>query len=37
MLRVIKWILLFLPASIWLVARQSHDVWWAENLTSIPA
>ncbi|MGR2668198.1 endonuclease/exonuclease/phosphatase family protein [Vibrio campbellii] len=37
MLRVIKWILLFLPASIWLVARQSHDIWWAENLTSIPA
>ena len=37
MLRVIKWIVLFLPASIWLVARQSHDIWWAENLTSIPA
>ncbi|WP_045372494.1 endonuclease/exonuclease/phosphatase family protein [Vibrio campbellii] len=37
MLRVIKWIVLFLPASIWLVARQYHDIWWAENLTSIPA
>ncbi|MHA2796957.1 endonuclease/exonuclease/phosphatase family protein [Vibrio harveyi] len=37
MLRVIKWIMLFLPASIWLVARQYHDIWWAENLTSIPA
>ncbi|WP_199436077.1 endonuclease/exonuclease/phosphatase family protein [Vibrio owensii] len=37
MLRVIKWIVLFLPASIWLVTRQYHDIWWAENLTSIPA
>ncbi|MGR5192512.1 endonuclease/exonuclease/phosphatase family protein [Vibrio rotiferianus] len=37
MLRVIKWIVLFLPALIWLVARQYHDIWWAENLTSIPA
>ncbi|EPA0547114.1 endonuclease/exonuclease/phosphatase family protein [Vibrio alginolyticus] len=37
MLKVIKWIVLFLPASIWLVARQYHDIWWAENLTSIPA
>ncbi|ABU74252.1 endonuclease/exonuclease/phosphatase family protein [Vibrio campbellii] len=37
MLRAIKWILLFLPASIWLVARHYHDIWWAENLTSIPA
>ncbi|WP_440889390.1 endonuclease/exonuclease/phosphatase family protein [Vibrio sp. WZ-1] len=37
MLRVIKWIVLFLPASIWLVVRQYHDIWWAENLTSIPA
>ncbi len=36
-LRAIKWILLFLPASIWLVIRQYHDIWWAENLTSIPA
>ncbi|MGR2703399.1 endonuclease/exonuclease/phosphatase family protein [Vibrio campbellii] len=37
MLRVIKWIVLFLPALIWLLARQYHDIWWAENLTSIPA
>ncbi|EJL6791123.1 endonuclease/exonuclease/phosphatase family protein [Vibrio alginolyticus] len=37
MLRVIQWIVLFLPALIWLVARQYHDIWWAENLTSIPA
>nr|WP_250210345.1 endonuclease/exonuclease/phosphatase family protein [Vibrio campbellii] len=36
-MRAIKWILLFLPASIWLVARHYHDIWWAENLTSIPA
>ena len=37
MQRLIKWILLFLPALIWSLARQYHDVWWAENLTSIPA
>ncbi|MFN1650223.1 endonuclease/exonuclease/phosphatase family protein [Vibrio rotiferianus] len=37
MLRVIQWIVLFLPALIWLLARQYHDIWWAENLTSIPA
>lgn len=34
---VFKWIILLLPALIWLVVSQIEHIWWAENLTSIPA
>ncbi|TOI39135.1 endonuclease [Vibrio parahaemolyticus] len=34
---VFKWVILLLPALIWLAVRQIEHIWWAENLTSIPA
>ncbi|MDW3144611.1 endonuclease/exonuclease/phosphatase family protein, partial [Vibrio sp. 2094] len=30
---VFKWIILLLPALIWLAVRQIEHIWWAENLT----
>jgi len=35
-LKLIKWIFLFLPALIWFTFRHYHNVWWMENVSSIP-
>ncbi|MDF2152909.1 endonuclease/exonuclease/phosphatase family protein [Vibrio sp. CAU 1672] len=37
MLILFQWIILLLPAAIWLGLRQQEHLWWAENLTSFPA